>query len=234
MSKKVIFCLPFYERPTKHVIAAFEAEIPLIVAAGWTEGLAQSCGNAYISAARAELVRRALDAKADAIVFVDYDLSWRPGDLLKLLETEGDVVAGTYRYRQDKEEYMGGWHVDAGGRPVLREDGCIKAAGVPAGFLKLTPGAIAKFMKAWPELVYGVAWAPSVDLFNHGAHDGIWWGEDMAFSRRWGERCGDIWLVPDLEITHWTGDTPYRGNLHEWLMRLPGGVNDPNMKGIDK
>jgi hypothetical protein len=227
MSKHVIFCLPFYERPTKHVIAAFETEIPLITAAGWTEGMAQSVGNAYISAARAELVRRALDAKADVIVMVDYDLSWRPGDLLKLLEIEGDVVAGTYRYRQDKEEYMGSLHVDAQGRPVLREDGCIRAIGVPAGFLKLTPAAVGRFMRAWPELVYGEAWRPSVDLFNHGAHEGVWWGEDMAFSRRWNEKCGDIWLVPDLEITHWTGDTPYRGNLHEWLLRQPGGSNGP-------
>jgi hypothetical protein len=227
MSKKVIFCLPFLERPTKHVVKALEDSIPVITAAGWTEGLCQEVGNAYISVARATMLRKALDAKADAIVFVDYDLSWRPIDLLKLLERPGDVVAGTYRYKQEKEEYMGGWHVDVDQRPILRPDGCIRAAGVPAGFLKITPTAVGKFMKAYPELIYGEFWNPSVDLFNHGAHDGTWWGEDMAFSRRWNAECGDIWLIPDLELTHWQGDTPYIGNLHNWLLRQPGGRDDP-------
>lgn len=226
MSQHVIFCLPFLERPTKHVIKALEDSIPVITAAGWTEGLAQSVGCAYISWARSEMLRKALDAKADAIVFIDYDLSFRPADLLTLLETPGDVVAGTYRYKQEKEEYMGGWHVDADGRPIVR-NGLLKASGVPAGFLKITPTAVGKFMKAYPELVYGDPWRPSVDLFNHGAHEGIWWGEDMAFSRRWTDRCGDIWVVPDLELTHWAGDTPYIGSLHRWLLRQPGGINDP-------
>ena len=59
-------------------------------------------GSPYISAARATMLRKALDAKADVIVFIDHDLSWRPGDLLKLIETTGDVVGGTYRFKQDE------------------------------------------------------------------------------------------------------------------------------------
>ena len=66
---------------------------------------------------------------------------------------------------------MGAWQLDAGGRPILQPNGCFKAIGVPAGFLKLTPAAIGKFMKAWPELVYGEAWRPSVDLFNRCSRD---------------------------------------------------------------
>ena len=42
----------------------------------------------------------------------------------------------------------------------------------------------------------------SVDLFNHGAHDGAWYGEDYAFSRNWLALGGDIWIVPDLNLTH--------------------------------
>jgi glycosyltransferase involved in cell wall biosynthesis len=233
MTKHVIFCLPFLERPTKHVIKALEDSIPLVIAAGWTEGMAQEIGCAYVSMARATMLRKALDAKADAIVFIDYDLSWKPGDLLRLLETEGDVVAGTYRYKKPEEEYMGGWHTDAGHRPVVRADGCLRAGGVPAGFLKVTASAVDKFMGAYPDLVYGPRYHPSVDLFNHGAHEGRWWGEDMAFARRWNDKCGDIWLIPDLNITHWAGDTPYPGNLHRWLMKQPGGANDP-ARGLER
>jgi hypothetical protein len=65
----------------------------------------------------------------------------------------------------------------------------------------------------------------SVDLFNHGVHDRIWWGEDYSFARRWKEKCGDIWLMPDLSIDHHAKDKVYEGNLHQFLLRQPGGSN---------
>lgn len=183
-------------------------------------------GNPYISAARATMLRKALDGKADVIVFLDYDLSFRPEDLLTLINTPGDVVAGTYRFKKDDEEYMGGWHTDTAGRPILRDDGCFKAHRVPAGFLKVTAEGVSKFARAYPELLYGNPMSPALDLFNHGAIDGAWYGEDYAFSKRWSERCGDIWLVPDLNITHHTADKAFPGNLHEYMMRQPGGSKE--------
>jgi hypothetical protein len=173
------------------------------------------------------MTRAALDAKADVIIYLDYDVSWRPEDLLKLIETEGDVVAGTYRCKTEdgptEEFYMGTWETNADFTPKLRADGAISAKLAPAGFLKLTKEAIDQFMVAFPELCYGPMYHLSVDLFNHGVHDRIWWGEDYSFCRRWKEKCGDIWLVPDLSIDHHTKDKVYAGNLHQFLLRQPGG-----------
>ena len=174
------------------------------------------------------MLRAALDAKADVVVFIDYDVSWQPGDLLKLIETEGDVVAGTYRCKTidgpTEEFYMGTWDVDADGRPKGRlSDGAISAKLIPAGFLKITKEAVDTFMVAYPELCYGPMYHLAVDLFNHGVHERIWWGEDYSFARRWKEKCGDIWLVPNLNIDHHSPDKVYKGNLHEFLLRQPGG-----------
>lgn len=224
---KVIFCTPSLGGPTKPYIAAMEASIPLIVEAGWTEGYAQEIGCPYISQARNVMLRRALDAGADVIVFIDYDLSWRPGDLLELLRTEGDVVAGTYRFRQQAERYMGTWYTGPNGTPLCRPDGCIAAEFVPAGMLKVTASAVSRFGWKYPELLYGKSYAPHIDLFNHGAHQNIWFGEDYAFCRRWREMGEQVWLLPDMEIAHHQGETPYPGNLHRWLMRQPGGCEDP-------
>jgi glycosyltransferase involved in cell wall biosynthesis len=167
------------------------------------------------------MLRKAMDANADVVVFIDHDISWRPDDLVRLIQTEGDVVAGTYRFKHDEpEEYMG---VLEGEYPIVRDDGCLKARMIPAGFLKITIGAVERFMRAYPELVYGDEARPSVDLFNHGAIEGIWFGEDYAFSKRWNERCGDIWLIPDLNLDHHSKDRVWRGNFHEFLLRQPGG-----------
>lgn len=220
---KVIFCVPSLQGPTAPFIAALEASLPLIQAAGWEEGAVEERGCPYISYARATMLRKAMDAKADVVVFIDYDVSWKPQDLLTLIETPGDVVAGTYRFKIEPEEYMGVWQTDGEGRPVLRADGCFMAEKVPAGFLKITKEGVDRFMRAYPELTFGVRYSPTVDLFNHGVIDGVWYGEDYAFSKRWREAGGEIALIPDLDITHHSSTTAYPGNLHQFMMRQPGG-----------
>lgn len=192
---------------------------------------AYQIGNPYISAARSQMLHKAMVAGCDAFVFIDDDLSWRPGDLLKLIDTEGDVCGGTYRFRKPEEEYMAAVLCHEDTTPIVRpSDGAMQACRLPGGFLKLTREAVRKFGATYPGLIYGEGHGltPGLDLFNHGVIDGVWYGEDYAFSKRWVERCGDLWLVPDLTITHhgWDG-ADYVGNFHEFMLRQPGGSLDP-------
>jgi glycosyltransferase involved in cell wall biosynthesis len=192
-----------------------EAEVPLLDAAGLEHQMVFEVGCAYISHARATMLRKALDWQPDIIVFLDHDLSWKPGELLKLIQTDGPVIAGTYRFKTDKIEYMGTLRPGPDKRPIVRDDGCLRADWVPAGFLKVTAEAVNEFMRTYPELTYGPFFRRSVDLFNHGAHNGVWYGEDYAFSRRWNDAGGEIWVVPDLDLTHHGADgKTYPGNLH--------------------
>lgn len=220
---KVVFCIPIVGRPYDQCVASLEASLPLIEAAGYEHGMVQILDCPYISAARANMLRSALDAKADLIVFIDYDMSWEPRDMLKLIQTEGDVVAGTYRPKIDDEQYMGTIETNADHTPVVRADGCISAKLVPAGFLKITKEAVDAFMLAYPELCYGPQYHLSVDLFNHGVHERIWWGEDYSFARRWKDKCGPIWIIPNVNLDHNTKKGVFKGNYHNFLRRQPGG-----------
>lgn len=230
---KVIFGVPSLKGPTKHFQQALEASVPLVVEAGWEEGTVEERGNAYISNARAAMLRKAMDAKADIMVFLDYDLSWEPGALLRLIEMPGDVVCGTYRFKDpSQEEYMGELQLGAGGDPVTRPDGCLLANRAPAGFLKITKHAVHRYMGYYPELCYGERYAPTLDLFNHGAHEGVWWGEDYAFCRRWRAKNEGVWIIPDLNITHWDGDTPYPGNLRKFIDRIRPPKDKPEVATV--
>jgi GT2 family glycosyltransferase len=60
-------------------------------------------------------------------------------------------------------------------------------------------------------------------LFNHGAHKGVWYGEDYAFCRNWRDAGGELIIVPDLDITHHTTEKAYEGNFHIYLRQQPGG-----------
>lgn len=221
--KKVVFCIPTISKPYQVCLDSLEASLPLITAAGWEDGAVYQIGCPYISAARSMMLRKALDAKATVVVFIDHDLSWEPQDLLTLIETDGDVVAGTYRFKGEPEEYMGAIFPGLDGTPIVREDGCIKAHSIPAGFLKITRQGVNKFIDAYPELTYGEKCSPMVDLFNHGTINHTWYGEDYAFSLRWREKCGDIWLIPDLNIDHHTTTSRFNGNFHRFMLRQPGG-----------
>lgn len=222
---KVAFCIPSttFDGPYKPCAQSLENCLPAVEAAGWEHCIAQEVGNPYISAARAQMTRRALDAKADVFVYIDHDVSWRPEDMVTLLNAEGDVIAGTYRFKNDKEEYMGQLIAQDDGTPVVRADGCLKAALAPAGFLKVTRKALVWLAKSYPELMYGDPFSPEIDMFNHGAQGGIWWGEDYAFCQRWSKCGGEIWTPPDMNINHHTKDAVFEGNLHKFLMRQPGG-----------
>ncbi len=226
MTKKVIFCTPTITKPYQPYLDSLAASLPSLEAAGWEHGAVYEVGSCYISHARSKLLRKALDAGATDIVFIDHDLSWRPDALLRLLSVEDEVVCGTYRFKREPVEYMGALVSHDDGTPVVRADGCIEAHSIPAGFLKITRAGVCRFMREWPELNYGEACAPFTDLFNHGAHGGVWYGEDYAFARRWREKCGKVWLIPDLQLDHWAGNTCYPGHYHDFLRAQPGGDLD--------
>ena len=221
--KKVVFCIPTISKPYQVTLDSLAASLPLIKEAGWEEGAVYQIGCPYISAARSMMLRKALDAKATVIVFIDHDLSWEPHALLQLIETEGDVVAGTYRFKGEPEEYMGAIFPSKDETPIVRADGCILAHSIPAGFLKITRAGVNKFIRAYPELTYGEECSPFVDLFNHGVHKHCWYGEDYAFARNWRDAGGELWLIPDLNLNHHTATTEYKGNFHQFMLRQEGG-----------
>lgn len=231
MNKKVVFCIPVWGNPRPETLESLKNSLPLIEEAGWQHSMAQIINVPYISAARASMLRAALDEKADVVMFIDQDVAWAPPNLLKVIETEGDVVAGTYRPKIDDEQYMGTVEFNPVTlAPIVRSsDGAIAAKMVPAGFLKITPECVDRFMAAYPQHCYGPMYHLSVDLFNHGVHNRVWHGEDYSFSINWKKLGGDIWIVPDLDIDHFGRDGAlYKGNYHRFLLRQPGGSEDPN------
>jgi hypothetical protein len=167
------------------------------------------------------MLSKAIKAGCDTFIFIDDDMSWRPQDLLELIVTPGDIVCGTYRFKTDEHvSYMGVLETDdETHRPMGRKDGCLSAIRIPAGFLKVTLPVVERFKRKYPELLINQG---GVDLFNHGTIDGIWHGEDYAFSRRMIEMGEQIWLIPWLKLDHHgKNGNVYPGDFHEFLMNQP-------------
>jgi hypothetical protein len=60
-------------------------------------------------------------------------------------------------------------------------------------------------------------------LIDLGAHKGVLYGEDYAFSRNWNDLGGEIWVIPTLHIDHHSPTKAYPGCFHDFLLRQPGG-----------
>jgi len=223
---RIAILTPTRRRPSAAWLSSVTASASVLRAAGHEPRVEIEAGNPYISFARAIMMQRC--PEADALLFIDDDLGWDADALLRLVETPDDVVAGDYRFKTAAEEYMGILDAGPDGKPICRADGCVLARRVPGGFLKVTRAAVDRFAAAYPHLRFGAG----LDLFNHGTIDGVWHGEDYAFSKRWTDIGGALWVIPDLTISHhgWDDDAVFVGNLHAFLMRQPGGINDPARK----
>jgi len=178
-------------------------------------------GNAMIAHARDMIVAQFLAGEGTDLVFVDADVFWEPGGILKLVDHPVDFVAGAYRHRKDPEGYSVRW---IAGRDELWADpetGLLEVEGVPAGFLRVSRVALERMVTAYPDKRFadsnvpnGEAWA----LFDN-IHDGeAYWGEDFSFCRRWREIGGEVWLDPELELHH-VGFKTFSGRIGDWLKR---------------
>lgn len=166
-------------------------------------------GCSLIGAARNTIAKWFLDFKqADALIFVDADISWKAGTLVSLAKRTQHVVGGTYRAKQDEEKF----HI----RGIPQEDGdLMRVEGLPGGFLKISRTALECMDNAVEyETEHGDKlrnWFPTEVV------DGSLWGEDYGFCRLWREKGGEVYLDPSLQLRHHDGMRAYMGDPKKWI-----------------
>jgi hypothetical protein len=181
----------------------------------WT--LHDECGNALIADARALIVAQFLASDADTLVFIDSDVCWEAGALLKLVDYPVDMVAGIYPQRRDPINYCVKW--DTSKTELIAENGLLQVEGVPAGFMKLSRKQLESLVEQYPDTEFYVesapdqkAWALFAD-YRIGKHK---MGEDYAFCRRWTDMGGKVWIDPEIKMGH-IGNKTFQGHLGDYL-----------------
>ena len=173
-------------------------------------------GCSLITQARNQLCRDFYESACERLVFVDSDVAWEPGDLLRLARHKPDVVGGAYRYKQDEEDYPVGW-LD---RPELWADpetGLLEVESLPGGFLSISRAALDKLADAYPQQAYTYKGHGYHGYFHAPIRGGGLWGEDAAFCADWRATGGKVWLDPELSLTHVGGTQRYKGHIGNWL-----------------
>lgn len=183
---------------------------------GWE--LHDECGNALIADARALIVAQFLASECDTLVFIDSDVCWEAGALVRLVKHPVDMVAGIYPQRRDPIAYCVKW-ADAKELWADSDTGLLEVSGVPAGFMKLSRSQLERMVEQYPDSEFFVeaapdqkAWALFAD-YRIGKHK---MGEDYAFCRRWTDMGGKVWIDPEISMGH-VGYKTFRGHLGNFL-----------------
>lgn len=230
--KRVFVALHLYREPEEPVFySCMKTAAKLLKQHGYTLEFDIVWGDPYIQKARNKLVHNFLKSNSNIFIFIADDIEYTPNELLLLIETPGDVVCGAYSQHVKPVNYPVKIYTDDTGYPVTRGDGCISAKRIQTGFLRINRVVFERIILHHPELsYYGTEDGKQVnvhcDFFPQGVHHHRWIGEDYAFCDLWTGLGGKIWIIPDLNLTHWKRGEGYAGNYHEYLMRLPGGCKE--------
>lgn len=173
-----------------------------------------SCSHAAMG--RNQLAQDFMNSDCDRLVFLDADVTFEPGCLLKIARCPVDFVGGAYRYKFETENYPVGWLAE-GGELWADDLGLIEVRCLPGGFLSLSRKVFETLKDKFPERSYEHFGRTAHCYFQMLFSEGSLWGEDSYFCKEWRDAGGKVYLDPELALTHWDFNRPYRGHIGNWL-----------------
>lgn len=169
---------------------------------------------------RNHLVKEFLDSGCDKMFFLDSDITWPTGHLIKLCMYPEEFVGGCYRFKRDEESYPVSWLPDPEGKGLwANERGLIEVETLPTGFLAISRSVFEKFHEHFPGRAYEHEGNSMFSYFEmrfvegQGLHS-----DDTYFCKLWREIGGKVWLDPEITLTHWEfNPKPFEGHIGNWL-----------------
>lgn len=181
-------------------------------------------GDSDLCRARNAVVTEFVKSDCTDLVMIDSDISWRAGDLTRLVAHKKEFVAACYRGKTDEKDlYFIQWpekkelYTDPDtGFPLLKVDG------TAIGFCRLTRACVEKLVESLNGHHYIDPLYPDDKihwLIDFERRDGARLEEGYSLCRRWRELGGDVWIDPMLNLGH-MGLKVFESNMIEFLERI--------------
>lgn len=222
--RKIFVAIPS-QRDAVHcqtLVALFDSFVECL-GKGYYLDIHPYAGLAPISSCRNYSLAEFLASDCEMMVSIDDDLTWERGALLKTIEQPVDFVFGAYPARVDPIKYPVRHMPFTQAMMADPATGLLEMEGGGFGFVKLSRKCVTEMVRAYPHLEYQDPAAPHAKcwaLFDFALIDGVYWGEDMLFARRWREIGGRVWCDPELTFTH-IGFKGFTGKYGDWLRARP-------------
>lgn len=134
----------------------------------------------------------------DKILWIDSDIAFTPEDVLKLYESDYDVVSGAYLLANGeavvyKELFGPGYTYDE----VLKMEEPVEVFGAGFGFIMVKQGIFEKLTRPWFQSTMATSVAGDGTEFTFPIM-----GEDLSWCKRVGDLGFKIWFDPTVRLTH--------------------------------
>jgi hypothetical protein len=163
----------------------------------------------FVDTARDIAVAKFLATDLEYLFFIDSDVGWSGDAITQLISHKKDIVGAAYRVKDDNELY-----------PVYltdeKQDGLIRALGLPGGFLCIHRPVIERLVTSVPSYKWVVngEFIRVPGLFTRVLVDDRMVSEDMMFGRRAMAAGYQLWFDPDVTMSH-IGRQAFIGNFKE-------------------
>lgn len=212
---KLLIALPVYDGKlmTEQVKCLLEEQALAMVAGDELQvRFLPSCSQ--IGMGRNQLVDDFINSDAEKIFFLDADVTWELGAILKLAHLPVDFVGGAYRYKVNEESYPVSF---IPGELWANEHGLLEMEAVPGGFVAMSRKVFEVLKEKNPENHYTHQGRKTHCFYQMPFKNGQLWSEDALFCREWRDAGGKVFLDPTLTLTHWNFNIPFIGNIGAWL-----------------
>lgn len=208
MQRKIFFALPSKDDAfcTDTTFCLMSA-VGEIMREGWHWHAEARQFDHYIDRARNVMVSQFLKSDATDLVWIDDDVAWAPGELVRLVNHPVDLVGGAYRVKDvTSKRYTLRFTSDNFARD--QTTGLIDVTGIGFGFVRIRRDALQRFIDQrltkdewYTDHLSGLHTVNLFDIRLKPDHSGPE-GEDFTFCAKWIEEGGKVWLDPDLHLTH--------------------------------
>lgn len=161
--------------------------------------------------ARNVLLHRAYYDGFEYQLCIDKDHVWEPNEVLQLLEQKKDVIVPFAAMKKLPIEYVGN-SLTKGFMPT--EGPLVPMHSIGFGMVLISRACMAAMIEARKEHTFvahsGASKGQTIaEVFTQGVVNGIYVADDAAFSARWRELGGKMWLHSQVNIGH-VGNSIYR------------------------
>lgn len=187
-----------------------------------------------IKRARNRVMAGFLASHNSHLVFIDADIGFEARDVLRLIAHNRDYVGATYAKKNPNKTDFAFVPLD---RARRLKTGLVEVAALPGGFFCIQRDMAMRMFQAYQGLRYapaaserkGEPWEDWLcDTFGSiiCPETRVYWSEDYAFSRRWRELGGEVWLDPDITLEH-SGTSIFTGDPRTVFHVEPSPVATP-------
>jgi hypothetical protein len=224
--RNLMVAIPAYDGKLA-ITAAFSLPVLALdsVKYGFEIHLAHISGSSIITRARNILVKQFMESDCTDLLFIDADIHFKAGDVLRILamSDDKDVVAGAYPRRGGSTAFF--TDIDYGPNDeVYMDDGLLRVKRIGTGFMLIRRHVLETLHNKHPEWAYFVdsenCYHYSIFDFKSTKHGYV--GEDYLFCDRVREAGFKVHLDPEINLGHY-GSTEYTGNFKEQVLDVLAG-----------